>query len=82
MNSLVAALQSHWSILWRDSGSEALQMARKYIQPVLHKVRVVLRDGRSVMMSSVLKREAPWVTQIVSSPLPLPTKAPNVPSCR
>jgi hypothetical protein len=42
-------------------------MVRKYIQPVLHKMRVVLRDGSSIMMSSALKREAPVVTQIVSS---------------
>ena len=41
-------------------------MAKKYIHPVLHKMRVVLRDGRSVLMNSALSREVPVVTQVVS----------------
>lgn len=42
-------------------------MPKKYAQPFVHKVRVVLRDGSSYWINSVLPRQKPVFTQVVSA---------------
>lgn len=41
-------------------------MPKKFIHPMLYQMRVVLRDGRSYLMSTPVKRQSPYFCQVVS----------------